>query len=166
MHSPLSPTHCTPCPKPPGLTLQSEVHDAGVQGVHLGVHVSADVEEVPRSPAHGRLGKGPGTQGRQGMKRWGLGRRRGVWGQVCLWLDLVVQGDRLQGQGHQWLWGELGDSQAAVGCGHCGGVSEPRGVRLPCLARTPAAFWPVRDEFVQLLCRQIGEGTQNLPCGH
>lgn len=75
------------------LTLKSEIHDAGVQGIHLRVHVSADVEEVPRRPTHDRLRERPWAEIGQGMKRWGLGWCWGVWGQVCLGLDLVVQGD-------------------------------------------------------------------------
>lgn len=125
------------------LTLQSEVHDAGVQGIHLSVQVSADVDEVPGGPSQGRVGEGARAQIRQGMQGRGLGWGRGVWGKMCLGLDLVVQRHRLQGQGHQWLGRELRDGQAAVGHGHRGGVGQHGGVRLPWLARASAAFWPV-----------------------
>ena len=152
-----------PSPPSSSLTLQSEVHDAGVQGVHLGVHVSADVDEVHRCPSHGGLGEGAGAQVRQGMQGWGLGRGRRVWGEMCLGLDLVVQGNRLQGQGHQRLGWELGDGQAAVGHGHRGGMGQHGGLGLPWLAGASAAFWPVRDQLVQLLCRQVGEVTHQKP---
>lgn len=98
-----------PSPHSSSLTLQGKVYDAGVQGIHLGVHVGADVDEVRRRPSHGGLGQGAGAQLRQGVQGWGLSQRRRVRGEMCLGLDLVVQGDRLQGQGHQWLGWELGD---------------------------------------------------------
>lgn len=84
---------CLALPRSCSLTLQSEVHDAGVQGVHLGAHVGADVDEVHRGPSQGRMGQGTGAQVWQGMQGRGLCWGWRIWGQMCLGLDLVVQGD-------------------------------------------------------------------------
>lgn len=40
-------------------------------------------------------------------------------------------------------------------------MSEHRGLRFSWFARAPAAFWPVRDQLVQLLCKQEGEITKS-----
>lgn len=88
----LSPPPLFPSPRPSSLTLQSKVHNAGVQDVHLGAHVGANVDDVHRSPAHGGGREGAGAQVWQGVQGWGLGWGRRVWGEMCLGLDLVVQG--------------------------------------------------------------------------
>lgn len=67
----------------PGLTLQREVHDAGVQGVDLGAQVGRHAEQVGGA-AHGVLREGALVEAAQAVEGRGLRRGRGVGGHARL----------------------------------------------------------------------------------
>lgn len=129
------------------LTLQRKVHDAGVQGINLCAHVSRHAKEDGR-PAHGVLCEGAVVDTTKGMERRRLCRSRRVGGHARLCLDLVVEGDGLQGERHDGLGLQLGN--VALAGGHMAHLGH---VRLCLLAWPPAVLGSVGDELVQLFCK-------------
>lgn len=163
--SPVPPSLLFPSPLPPTSPCKSKVHDAGVQGIHLGVHVGADVDEIHRRPSHGGWGGGwgsPDPDG-EGVQRVGSGP-----GQESPAPD--VPGAVPDGAGG--LTAGTGSSVAGVGAGRWPGSCGPRppwwrgsapGPQAPLVCGASAAFRPVRDQLVQLLCRQVGEVIHQKP---
>lgn len=134
----------TPALPSPGAfprTLQREIHNARIQSIHLRAHVHRHVREV-RGASYGVVGQGAVAHVGQGVQRRRLCGGWGVGGEASLGLELVVQGEGLQGQRHDGLGLELGHGDAAQG--------GPLGLCL--FAGPPAALGSVRDQLVQLLC--------------
>lgn len=135
-------------------TLKSKVHDARVQRVHLCVRVTVHVVEVIRWLS-GLLGEGTVAKVRNRVERRGLSMGGGHGAQtrlcleVCLKLVVLVHGKTGQGQcDNGWRLHLRWEGQREA----CWAARQPRYPRLQSLAS--AALWAVRDQLVQLICRE------------